>query len=622
MLDSARSRHMLVALAAGSALLATAATALVATWPRTLLESLPATWRIWLSALRHGIDVDHDVRILMSDGTRLSASLYLPRRADRPMPTILVRLPYHRLRYGEGYGSGLFFARNGYAVLVVDVRGTGDSEGELLPWAHAAEDAVDLVAWIEKQPWSDGKVGTYGCSALGETQLVSQDRAPPQWRAMIASGAGGAVGSLAGRHGYFGVFEGGIFQLASGFGWFVESGSVRPDAPRAIAFDPLRVLRMLPVAGLVEQVRPSPNGYSHFLTTPLGDRRWSELGYLDDSTRLKVPALIINTWGDQTLQETLALSEHWRRSDPEKARAAQKVIIAPGPHCNHEEAGHAGRFGELEIGDAALPYREIHLRWFAHWLRGHTDALEEFPAYTYYVVGADRWLRSDSWPPTEARPTRWYLGSEGRANTRNGNGSLGKDATAGAKIDTWRYDPARPVPTRGGPICCTGDPEDRSGPADQSDVEVREDVLVYTSAPLQEELWIAGPIKADIVVSSDRLDTDIVARLVHVRPDGRATSIQEGGLRLRYRNGFEAPRLLDPGEPVRVTVGLRSIAYRMPMGHRLRLQLTSSSFPRLERNLNTGEDNASGTRMLVATNSIHYDVGAGSWLELMVLPRH
>lgn len=595
--------------------------AVLAFGSRTLFEKLPANWRIWLMALRHGVEVDHGQIVKMPDGTRLAASLYRPRSVRGRLPTVLIRLPYHRLRYGEGYNNGIFFASMGYAVLVQDLRGTGASDGELVPWANTATDAAATLEWITQQPWSDGNVGTFGCSALGETQLVSQDTAPPAWRAMIVSGAGGAVGSLGGRYAYFGLFEGGIFQLASGFGWFVDSGAMRPDAPAAGAFDRPRLLRELPVNMLVSRVRPSRNGYNVYLSTPLASPQWSKWGFLDDTSRLRVPVLVVNTWGDQTIEESLTLAEHWRKADPDGTRGRQKVIIAAGNHCDHHAVGETGRFGELAVANAAQPYRQFYLRWFDHWLRGNGDALAELPNYTYYVVGADTWLQADSWPPAESRIERWYLGSDGSANSRSGNGRLSSNPLLRSATDTWRYNPADPVPSRGGPICCTGNPEDRPGPADQADVERRNDVLVYTTPPMPSDIWIAGQIRANLLVSSDAKDTDLVARLVHVWPDERATNIQEGALRLRYRNGFVNPELLEPGSPVRAVVHMRSVAYRLPKGHRLRLHVTSSSFPRLQRNLNTGGDNAAEQQMVTATNTVHYDIDGGSWLELPMLPR-
>lgn len=584
-----------------------------------LTEILPPSWHIRIAAWRRGIDVDHRQVLTTPDGTRLSASLYKPAKSKEPLPTILIMLPYHRLRYAEGYTNALFFASQGYAVVVQDLRGTGDSDGELLPWDHVAGDVVATIDWITRQPWSDGAVGTFGCSALGETQLAAQHRAPPAWRAMIPLGAGGVNGALGGRYD-MGFFEGGIFQLASGFGWFVDSGSKRPDAPKAAPFDRAKMLRELPIADLVARVRPAPNGYTEFLKTPLSDAKWAEWGYLDDDSRLRIPALMINTWGDQTLSATLAMAEHWRNSDPAATAGRLKTVIAPGNHCDHLGSAATGRFGALDVENSAFSFRDVYVRWFDSWLKGRGDALAEMPAYTYYVIGAGAWRTSETWPPPDTTAQRWWLGSDGRANSGSGNGTLSLQPRTGAASDTWRYDPADPVPTRGGPICCTGT-DDPVGPTDQGDVEKREDVLIYTSPALEEDLTVAGPIRLRVQISSDVMDTDLVARLTHVFPDGRSIGIQEGALRLRYRDGFTAPRLLEPGQRVEATVSLRDIAYRFPKGHRLRLHLTSSSFPRLERNLNTGGENATETRALVATTRVHYDrPDTGSWLELHVLP--
>ena len=583
-----------------------------------VMQSLPSAWSINLTAWRYGVRVDHEVFITMPDGVRLSASLYLPRDASGPLPTVLVRMPYHRLRYSEGRSAAIYFARQGYAAMVQDLRGSGGSGGEMLPWKDVAGDGMTTLDWIASQPWSSGKVGTFGCSALGETQFVLAVRNHPAHAAMIPSGAGGAVGTAAGRHGYFGLFEGGVFQLASGFGWFAESGAKQPSAPPAVSFSHAEVLKQLPVSGLVRSVRPAPSGYSDFLSAPLGDPLWESWGYLSQADHSRVPALVINTWGDQTVGDTLALAEDWRlRSDA----APQKVVIGPGQHCNHEEAGiETDHFGELPIANAVRPWRELYLRWFDRWLRGRPDTFADLKAYTYFMLVDNQWHSADRWPPAEARIERWYLSSAGRANSRNGDGTLAMQSPPATAVDSFRYDPAQPVPSRGGPVCCTGDPKDRPGPADQSDVETRDDVLVYTSAPLDRDLRIAGPLKARLTVSSDALDTDLVLRLVHVAPDGRALGMQEGALRLRYRDGYSQPVLMQLGRRYEVMVDLRAIAYMIPKGHRLRLQVTSSSFPRLERNLNTGvANNADETRMVVATNRVHHGPDDLSYLELPVL---
>jgi putative CocE/NonD family hydrolase len=526
-------------------------------------------------------------------------------------------LPYNRLKYDEGYGAGVLFASKGYAVLVQDLRGTGDSGGELLPWRDASSDGEATLDWITRQPWSSGKVGTYGCSALGETQFVLATRNHPAHAAMIPSGAGGAVGSAMNRYSYFGLYEGGVFQLASGVGWFMHNGTKDPSAPPPARYRPMELLKELPVADLVARIRPAPNGYSDFMSTPLGDHRWQEWGYLSDEDHSRVPALIINTWGDQTVGDTMALAEQWRRRG-----AAQKVVIAHGTHCGHSTGGSSLReFGELKIANAERPWNQWYLAWFDYWLSGKGTGLRELGNYNVFMLVANTWVTSEAWPPETAVAQRWYAGSRGNANSRSGDGWLSRQPIIGADDDVFRYDPHDPVPSRGGPLCCTGNPEDATGPVDQTDIETRDDVLIYTSDELSEDLRIAGPVTAHLTVSSDVPDTDLVARLVHVWPDGHSTNIQEGALRLRYREGFSAPVLMNQGERYTVDVDMRSIAYLIPKGHRLRLHVTSSTFPRLERNLNTGaSSNAHEKNSRVATTRIHYRVDEAPYVQLFALP--
>jgi putative CocE/NonD family hydrolase len=403
-------------------------------------------------------------------------------------------------------------------------------------------------------------------------------------------------------------------QLASLFGWFVDHGTKDPGAAPAPSFDRTRHLRNLPVAGLVQSARPAPSGFDDYMATPLADSRWASWGYLTDADTNPMPALIVSTWGDQTAGDALA----WAVAQQRAGAGEQRVVMAPGDHCGHHAGDHA--FGRLTVDGRDRPWGEWYLRFFDRHLRDRGDGLAALAPYQYFMLGEDRWLESQAWPPAEARIERWRLASGGRANTRDGDGRFGPALRSSADADTFTYDPNDPVPTRGGPICCTGNAADVPGPQDQAAVESRGDVLVYTSEPLAADLRIAGPLAARIAFSSDAPDTDLVLRLAHVRPDGLSTNIQEGALRLRYRDGFTAPAMMRPGTRYDAKVDLRSIAYRVPSGHRLRLHVTSSSFPRLERNLNTGaESNAHETRIRVARNTVHLD-GEGSWLELPVLP--
>lgn len=577
-------------------------------------DRLPESVQVPLRALWWGVRIDDRIRIRTSDGVDLAATLFLPRGSQAALPAIYVRMPYDRRASADGLGYALFFAHHGYAVLVQDVRGTFGSPGDdFVPWQHATSDGVATLDWITGQPWSNGKVGSFGCSALGELQYSLARANHPAHAAMVASGAGGGIGSAADRHGYFGVFEGGIFQLASGFGWFVEHGAKDRSAPPMPNFDRAAALRALPLRDLVKRVRPGANAYDDFLGMPLGDPRWDTLDYVSRNDRLTTPALIINSWGDQTVGDALTLAQ------VADASVSQHVVLAPGDHCHHEEMGGDTAWGDLRVSDAERPYSDWYLRWFDHWLRGQGDGLRDLPAYQFFVVGENRWLGSTKWPPSAAHLQRWYLSSAGHANGRDGDGVLLPEPAPDPGSDSYRDAPDDPVPTRGGPVCCTGDADIRSGPVDQRDVETRDDVLVYTSAPLSAPLRIVGPLRAHLVVSSSARDADFIARLVDVWPDGRAINIQEGGLRARYRNGIDEPRLLVAGEPATLDVDMRDIAWYLPAGHRLRLDIASSSFPRLERNLHSGGRNADESTGSIATNRIHHDTTHPSYVEFPLL---
>ncbi len=612
-------KFVYIATGCSAVVLLLAAVLLVPASRHALASRLPMARVVQLNGLRFGYGVERELRLPMHDGVQLAASLYLPRDRPRPLATVLVRGPYGHLYHEDGLMAAEHFARQGYAVLVEDLRGTGASGGEFLPYRGDVDDGAATLDWIVAQPWSNGRVGTFGCSALGETQYVLARAHHPALRAMIPLAAGGVIGSAAGRYSY-GIYEGGIFQLASGFGWFVENGTKDPHAPAAAPFDVASAVRGLPTAELVRRYRPAPNGYDDYLRLPLTDPSWHDLGYVTDADRLSVPSLEITTWGDQTVGDTLALDPQLRRAVAGEPVPERHLIVAPGNHCRARETGDSSRFGEIDVANAAAPWFEWYDRWFDHWLRDRGDGLAGMPAIRYYMLGEGRWLDAASWPPPEATLQRWYLDSAGHANGAGGDGVLAPAAPPHDAIDRFVYDPRSPVPSRGGPVCCTGDPAIRPGPVDQKDVESRPDVLVYTSSPLAAPLRIAGPLRATLRFASSALDTDVVARLVDVRPDGRAINIQEGALRARYRQGYAKPVPLVPGEPVTLTVDMRSIAYTLGAGHRLRLDVTSSSFPRLERNLNTGGDNARESRGIAARNEIRHGGEAASYVEIAVLP--
>jgi uncharacterized protein len=578
------------------------------------------SWRDYLSdqraAFKHAYRMQYDVKIKMRDGIVLASDLYLPQTAASKVGTVYIRLPYGKSIYAEARAAARYFAGQGYAVLVQDIRGRHGSQGQFVPYTHAVDDGYDSIEWIIAHTWSNQKVGTFGCSALGEIQMITATAPHPALKAMIARAAGGAIGSAKNRYAYFGLFDGGIYNLASGAGWHSLF-----DNPTGATRKPLTWLPTVQMLGA--HTEKDFRNFETLLTLAPSDPQWRKLGYLSDDSQIKVPTLAFNTWYDQTIADSFVIKQ--------LASAAHPLIIGPGNHCTGDYAGEDDRVGDLIIKkptNAALtfPYWATYDAWFKQYLSSDSSTRPAaLPQYQFFVLGENRWLQSDQWPPTGSVERIFSLSSRSGANSRAGDGSLtmlnSNDANqpeaSARQFDEFNADPMNPVPTRGGPICCVDDPKIRAGAVDQTDVETRQDVLVYSTAPLPKPLRLVGPIQLQVKVSSSAPDTDFIARLVDVTPDGKTFNIQEGALRMRYRRGFDNPQPLTPNQPETVTIDLRPTAYLLPQGHRLRLQIASSSFPRLERNLQTGGNNALQTQAQVARNVVWY--GSSTRLTLWQL---
>jgi len=577
---------------------------LLAAMTPEIRDAVQGAWR--------GFRIERDEPVAMPDGTVLAADVYRPSRSGSSrLPAVLVRLPYDKRTYDEALGIAMFFAARDFVVVLQDMRGRFRSKGQYVPSKDDAGDGEATVNWIVRQPWSNGRVGTIGCSALGESQVMLATRRNPAHSAMIVQGAGGVLGSAAGRY-TFGIYEGGILNLAMTFGWFLSNGSKTPGQASHSPVVFSEALNQLPVLGMVSRYRRDPTDFDDFVSKPVIDPYWRSLGYLSDTDRFDTPALMINSWQDQTVADTLVSSELMKRNaESKRAATSHHVIIAPGNHCDYQYTADKGHVGEQPVGAAArLPYWDWYLAWFNHWLRDESAPLPKLPAYLFYVMGEDIWLKSPTWPPPGVVEQRWYLEDDSLVEVPHHISRV---------ADSFTYDPMNPTPTRGGPICCTGD-RIPSGPVDQREVEQRADVLVYSSAVLSNGLRIAGPLKADLYVSSDALDTDFIAKLVDVWPDGTALNVQEGALRMRYRDGYSVPSLLAPGRIYRVSLDMRAIAHYFKPGHRIRLQISSSNFPRLERNLNTGGENFTEITAVKAFNQVFRGGDTPSSLVLPVLP--
>jgi putative CocE/NonD family hydrolase len=333
-----------------------------------------------------------------------------------------------------------------------------------------------------------------------------------------------------------------------------------------------------------------------------------------------VASLHISSWFDMA-QEALEEAALFKKNAlNDRARNGQYAIIAPSVHCAFMGANSQTKVGDLVVGDARLRYWETYLAWYDRWLRDNEHAIDSLPRIQYYVIGRNEWRKSETWPVSGMRETAYYLRSGGGANTAKGNGRLTTEKPpARERPDTFTYDPADPVPSRGGSICCTGNPKDQPGSYDNVDLEQRPDVLVYTTDELREGLELTGPMRAVMYLSSDAPDTDITVKLLDVFPDGRSMNMLEGVTRVRYRDSYAKPQMMQPGKVYEVPVDLHATSWYLPPGHRLRVQVSSSSFPRFDRNLNTGGKNYDETTWRKAKNTIHHSASELSRLMLPVV---
>ena len=560
---------------------------------------------VWTALNR--ISVLRNERVPMRDGVMLSADVYLPRRFPGPHPVVYVQTPYDKTDYFGGLHAVRLFANEGYAIVVQDVRGRYDSEGEFDLYSHAVEDGRDTLDWIMEQFWASGSVGTFGCSALGEIQYLLANSHHPNHRAMIVESGGGAIGSAANRYGFFGLYEGGVFNLASGVGWFSQSGSkTRYEESGSISPE---LLRHLPILEIVEKSGAPPTDYEEFVSHDPGDPWWDSQPYLSEARGFGVPGLHVNGWYDLAVEDTITLATG--EGLPEAA--PQNVIISPSAHCGAEAIEPLDTVGELPVARGDRPYGDEFVAWFDHWLKGEGEI--KLAPLELFVLGANEWIELDNWPPRSADFQAWYLDGGVRTGGRAAAGVLSRDE-ADKGTETFQYDPRNPVLTRGGPHCCTGNPEDLPGSFDQHASAARDDVLVYDSAPLDQSMRVVGPVRARLLVSTSAADTDFTAKLVDVWPDGRAFNVQDGVFRLRYRNGFRNAAPAVAGKAYEIEIGLRAVAYEFAEGHRLRLEISSSNFPRLARNLNTGGPNHLEKEPIVASNTVHYGGKSGSRLIL------
>jgi putative CocE/NonD family hydrolase len=561
------------------------------------------------------IVIENMTPIPMRDGVKLYADVYRPAEPGK-YPVIVSRTPYSTERFPNAYAMGVFLSRRGYVYVFQDVRGRFESEGKWEPFRDDINDGYDTIEWAAKQEWSNGKVGMEGGSYLGHVQWRAAMARPPS---LVTIYPRVAATSL--YHDW--VTLNGGWRLSFNFGWGavrMESRIMQNPGPHELAeaganISYERLQWHLPLLDMPRLAGRNPQFYKDWIAHPDYDAYWKPLNAEEAFEKITVPVHTSGGWFDIFSQGTLRGYTGMRTlGGSETARTKSRLLIGPWGH------GPSQKTGELDFGPHAnVDERAVQLRWFDYWLKGIDNGLDREPPVTLFVMGRNVWRQEQEYPLARTQYRKMYFSSRGHANSNRGDGRLQwEPPQTGAPPDRYIYDPDNPVPSVGGNNCCgTSTP---SGPRDQRAVEARNDVLVYTSDYLTEPVEVTGPVKVVLYASTDARDTDWVAKLVDVFPDGRAFNVAEGILRARHREGTDKPKLLEPGQVYEFTIDLVGTSNEFQRGHRIRVDITSSHFPQFDRNPNTGETFGTSARVQVARQTVYHDAQRPSHIVLPVIP--
>ena len=590
--------------------------------------------------------INQKVMVPMRDGIRLATDIYRP-KTDKKVPIIFSRTPYNFNSWGDGkekngiYKRAYEAVKRGYAYVVQNERGRYFSEGEWDILGVPLTDGYDAFSWISTQQWSNGRIGTIGCSSTAEWQMAVAALDHPSHAAMVPQGFGAGVGRIGEYFEQGNWYRGGVEQLLfPSWLYGVEHDKFKPRIPSgATQEDLIRISRFydlapenpkvdwseafnhLPIQDLLKNVNGKKEIYDKMIRRKPNDPDWYTGGLYHDDMEFGVPSFWFVSWYDIATSPNIALFNHVRINAKDLGvRDNQYLVIAPTLHCGYTRASENTIVGERSVGDARLNYDEQIYSWFDLMLKNiDNDFKEKTPRVQYYTMGSNKWQNSEQWPPENIEMTNFYLTSNGSANTLNGDGKL---TTLKRKVknntDSFLYDPMNPVQSVGGGVCCMGNAL-KGGSFDQQEIELRKDVLVYSTDPLKKGFEVTGFINSTIYLSSDVKDTDITVKLIDVHPDGRAFNIDETIQRVRYREGYDKEVLMEKGKVYKVNMTPMSTSNYFKKGHQIRIEISSSNFPRFARNLNTGGNNYDETKSVIANNKIYHSKKHPSSITLPIV---
>jgi uncharacterized protein len=545
------------------------------------------------------VTIHSGVAVAMRDGVKLTADIYQP-EAEGQFPVLLERTPYNR---AGGAGSAPAMAAHGYVVVIQDTRGRFDSQGEFYPFRYESQDGYDTVEWAASLPYANGKVGMFGGSYVGATQMLAAISSPPHLVAIQPYVTASEY------------YDGWTYQNGALMQWFASSWSsglavdtLRRKAsglqdPKSwvaqLPVDTYRMLELPPVSALAPY-------FGDWVAHERDDDYWRPWKISDHYAEMNIKALHAGGWHDIFLKGTIQNYVGMRSASP--ARADQRLLLGPWAHA---DTSPEGTIGDVTFGKSAvLDSDGTILRWYDYALKGVRNEYATGAPVRLFIMGENAWRDEREFPLARTRYTKYYLR----------NAALSTDAPGAEEPAAYEYDPANPVPTIGGRLCC-GNNQLPPGPADQRPNEGRPDVLIFSTPPLAQDVEATGWVKATLFASSSAVDTDFTALLADVEPSGYARFLTDGIVRARYRNSTTRPEPIEPGKIYEYSIDLWATSNLFKAGHRIRLYVSSSNFPRFNRNLNTGEPAAGSTSLVKASQRIYHDAQHPSALVLPVIPR-
>ena len=567
--------------------------------PQTVAQQTTTDGRANASPQTYELKIDFNRRVPMRDGTELSADVYRPKGPGR-FPVIINRTPYTKA------GSNIlklaqYFVPHGYVVIAMDVRGRGDSDGKFEPYRNDGQDGYDTIEWSAAQEWSTGKVGTLGGSYNGRIQWLTAVKQPPHLTTMIV---------LASPSDPFVEWPTGQ-PLPADISWYhFTAGHVLQNME---AVDWKKLYEHLPLITMDEAMGRPNRLWKEEVEHSKLDSWWEDLRYQNKFDRVRVPVLNISGWYDDEQVGTPLNFMGVTKNGSADVRRSQKLLVGPWPHAINSST----KLGTLDFGPTAvIDMNAAWLRWYDYWLKGIYNGVKNEPPVRVFIMGENVWRDENEWPMARTQFTKYYLHSNGHANTLSGDGSLSTAVPATEPNDAYDYDPAKPVEFITDPSFAQ-----IGGPDDYRTVEQRADVLVYTSEAIAQDTEVCGPIRVQLSASSSARDTDFMAKLIDVWPNGFAQRLNDGMVRARFREGMDKPSLIEPGRVYTYDLDLWNTCQLYRAGHGIRLEIASSAFPKYDRNLNTGEALGQTTRMQVAQQKIYHDQQRLSYVILPIVPR-